>query len=268
MNHNFKKKFGQNFLTSSKFPKIIVSALNVAPDELLIEIGPGDGSLTKELVKTGSIVKSIEIDYDLVTKLIRQFGDFSNFTLINEDFLNTDLKAICKGNFTKVKITGSLPYNVSKQIIDKTLKANTLELNNTDAKIESAVFIVQEEVAKLYAAKAPKATFLSAYSSIFATVKKLESIPASQFFPKPKVNGGIVQFTFNKNVPKDWERSARFLKQLFVQPRKTLLNNIRNIKNFDKAKIIELANKNEISLSLRASEVAPEMLLSLLPEGD
>ncbi len=266
MNHNFKKKFGQNFLTSSRFPKLIVSALNILQDELILEVGPGDGSLTKELVKTNAVVKSIEIDYDLIVRLIKQFEDFSNFTLINEDFLNTDLKAVCEGNFTKVKVTGSLPYNISKQIIDKTLKANTLELNNSKIKIESAVFIVQEEVAKLYAAKAPKATFLSAYSSIFATVKKLESIPASQFFPKPKVNGGIVQFSFNKNVPKEWERSTQFLKQLFIQPRKTLYNNIRNIKNFDKDVIFEHAKKHEISLSLRASEVTPEKLLSLLPE--
>lgn len=224
--HNFKKQFGQNFLKSKRYVKSLVDPLELKPGDLVIEIGPGDGYVTSELLKTGASVISFEVDYDLLAKLLMKFSSFDNFNLQHQDILNARINDFIRGyNLPEagVKVTGSLPYNISKKIIQKFLIENAKGFY----KVHKMSFIVQDEVAKEYAAKAPKANWLSTISSLYSKIKKLESIPAENFYPTPKVDGGIIFFEPFEKIEFDIEKVKGLINSGFSAPRKTLLNNLK-----------------------------------------
>lgn len=217
--HKFKKALGQNFLRSDRFAIELVNTVAPEFDELIIEVGPGDGRVTRIALETGAQVVCIEVDYSLIPKLIAKFRDYENFELIHESVLDVDITEVLKQfpDIRNYKVIGSLPYNISKQIIRKFL---TLEQPPSQM-----AFIVQEEVAKAYVAKPPKATFLSSWVQIFANAKKRLSIPKTQFFPTPKVNGAILELNPNTNLDKNSKAIAKVMKVGFTSPRKTLRNN-------------------------------------------
>lgn len=262
--HNFKKSLGQNFLNSSRFIFELIDPLDLSEDDLVIEIGPGDGAVTRRLLETGANVICIEKDYDLLPKLIQKFKDFDNFDLVHFDVMKVNLTEMLVQNFGdqpffNVKITGSLPYNISKKIIKKFLK-----INNNDDRIQVDVmsFIVQNEVAKQIVAKPPKATYLSNYLKVYAEIKKSKTIPASQFTPRPKVDGGIIVL-YPKEGIQNAESINKLLKVGFASPRKTLLNNLKSNKDFKSLKLTELLNKANISERARPAEVEFDQWLKL-----
>src|SRR5260221_3377742 len=111
--HNFKKNFGQNFLKGYKFPNKLIESIDINADDTVIEIGPGDGSVTSKLLATGAQVLSFEIDYDLLATLLRRFSENQNFHLVHEDILKTNIEENLKKIDAKktVKVIGALPYN-------------------------------------------------------------------------------------------------------------------------------------------------------------
>lgn len=253
--HNFKKKFGQNFLKSDKFPKILFNSVAHSKDITYIEIGPGDGAVTKNFLEAGLNVIAIEVDYDLIPKLLRRFNGVENFDLINQSVLDVDLhRELTQRNASKnLVVYGSLPYNISKKIIEILMEFSL----RSEYEISEMSFIVQEEVAKDYCAKAPKGSFLGAISEQQYAVRKLQSIPAREFFPTPKVNGGILHFT-NKN----FEGSIELLTEIkntiniaFSSPRKTLYNNLRNATKYDVERIKQMFSEFDIKETARPSEV-------------
>ncbi len=247
MAHQFKKKFGQNFLHDKKFIVEMVDSLDLKDDDIVLEIGPGDGSVTNEVLKRGNKIICVEVDYSLLPNLIRRFSENPNFNLVHEDILKFDLKKFLEERNMSgdLKLIGSLPYNISKKIIAKYLKYNFLnpkfnlpvEMVGTqtgihDSRIVKMSFIVQDEVAKDYVARAPKASFLYNYVRIFSTPKKLRSIPAEKFYPKPKVDGGIITFLIKDSTDvKAHDSFAKFIKLGFTNPRKNLKNNLKPFKN-------------------------------------
>jgi len=275
MGHNFKKNFGQNFLKSSKFVHKLLDPLNLTANDLVIEIGPGDGIVTKSLLESEAQTLCVEIDYDLIAKLIKKFIDMPNFKIVNEDFLKVDLDQIISDNNVDggIKFAGSLPYNVSKKIIRKLLDFNYRSYIANDfqikREIDSMAFIVQDEVAKIYSAKPPYTEFLAVISNIFADVKKLESIPASQFHPKPKVNGGIIFFKLKtaKQIKellaiKKNEALAEAVKEFetlvrigFSSPRKKVSSNIKHSRKYEDKKIEKAFEKLKIDDNTRASQL-------------
>lgn len=251
--HNFKKEFGQNFLKSGRFPQKLVTYLDIQPEDTLIEIGPGEGVLSSLLVKTGNKVIAIEIDYSLLPQLIKRFDGSDNFNLINNDFLQVDLNSILEENHSSglIKFTGSLPYNISKKIILKILKFN---LEQTRFKISKMAFIVQDEVAIDYASKAPKASLLSNLTRLYAELKKEESIPKSQFYPTPKVNGGILLITPKTEMHPNYTEIESLMKIAYSSPRKTLYNNLKSSRKWD-ANFLELFKAIGINEKARSSEL-------------
>lgn len=256
--HNFKKNFGQNFLRNFKFARKLVDTLDISQEDTVLEIGPGDGMVTELLLERSKKVICIEIDYDLIANLIRRFNEKSNFNIENEDILKINLFEL----FSKyeisgdLKVTGSLPYNISKKIIDNFLKlAAELQNKKSQVRITKMSFIVQEEVAKDYVAQTPEATFLSNYVRLYSTPKKYETISANQFFPKPKVNGAILAFQVKENINlEEILRISKVIRQGFSSPRKTLGNNLKSLVE-DKD---ELFNKLQISQLLRPAQLTQE----------
>lgn len=235
--HTFKKKFGQNFLRNQRFAKEMISILDLSSKDIVIEIGPGDGMVTQLLLDSSAkLVIAVEVDYQLIPHLVKKFNEFEKFELINQDILKFQIeksinefafennkeviKSALEGNY-RIKVVGSLPYNISKSIIKTIIK--------TWPKVEKMVFILQEEVASDYAAKAPKGSFLGNWIRLYADIKKHKSIPAKQFFPVPKVNGGILEIN-----PKNTKRSPKsnliekLIRMSFSSPRKNLKNNLKN----------------------------------------
>jgi 16S rRNA (adenine1518-N6/adenine1519-N6)-dimethyltransferase len=247
MAHQFKKQFGQNFLRNDRFAQKLVDALDLNDQDTLVEIGPGDGRVTNLLLQKAGKVISVEIDYSLLPNLIKRFSDTAKFELLHSDVMELDLNA---APFTgKYKVAGSLPYNISKQIIQKFLTAPLPP--------EVMSFIVQEEVAQEYVATSPKATFLSNWIALYADVRKLESIPATQFFPKPKVNGGILVI---KPAVKfaNADQIAQVVRIGFAAPRKTLRNNIASGFKLEASTLDQIWNDLHFSPTIRPAELTLE----------
>lgn len=256
--HKFKKQFGQNFIKNPKYTSILVDFLDLSEKDTVIEIGPGDGAVTKRLLDSKAKVISIEVDIDLVPILTERFKEYSNFTLINSSILDVNIEELIESQkeVGNLKVAGALPYNISKKIIDLFFKYTA---SNPKYRLEKCSFIVQEEVAKAYSATAPNATFLSNYARVFSKVRKLESIPNTMFYPKPKVNGGILTFEFNKEIESNWQDLCKFIRIGFSSPRKTLLNNLKASKKYTAESLVEAFRNLSISNTARASELSVEI---------
>ena len=243
IDHNFKKQFGQNFLKNSFWADKIVSYLNLKPDEMVLEIGPGQGVLTERLLETKASVFSVEIDSELLPFLNEKFSNYANFNLINSDILALDIESKGPKHY---KVCGSLPYNISKNIISKFLQSVN--------KPEKMVFIIQKEVAEDYSVKAPKASFLSNFAQAYSDVTYNNTVPKTDFYPVPEVNGGILTFENIKPKILDPEKLIRFIKAGYVQPRKKLSANITSL-FLNKQKAEEALLSIGLKDSVRPSEL-------------
>lgn len=256
--HKFKKEYGQNFLVGKNFAFELVDALDIQPTDTVIEIGPGDGMVTNIILDLNPDIKlfCIEIDYDLLPNLIKRFSSKENFKLIHRDILEINFEEFIQEHNISgdIKIIGSLPYNISKKIIDRFLTYSTSLNGNTQ--ITRMSFIIQEEVAKDYVAQPPKSTFLSNYVKFFGDARKLKSIPAHKFYPMPKVNGAILQFILNGKIAPDTDQKRKFIKAGFVSPRKTLYRNLRNLPQFNKSDLMTIFKEIGISEKSRPAELS------------
>ena len=255
--HNFKKTLGQNFFRSSKWPKKLVESISVSSDDIIVEIGPGDGSVTRELLNKGAIVEAVEFDYDLIPKLIRSFNHYERFNLHHENILDFDLEAIFLKHPNKIiKVVGSLPYNISKAIIKKLTdfdrERRLLDLDGFD----SMSFIVQEEVAKVYVSVPPKSTYLSNVIRLYGTIRKLETINQDQFEPRPKVKGAILKIVpslLNREL--DFVELKKMIKIGFVSPRKLLIKNLKSSNKYEQDLLNSSFQNLEIDLKVRPAEL-------------
>lgn len=225
-----------------------------------IEIGPGDGNITEFLLSFGVNVTSIEVDYDLIPKLIKRFDEYlesGQMTLVHKDILQLEPDFYSSFKGKSVKVIGSLPYNISKKIMNILLTAHENGLVN----IASMTFIVQEEVAQDIVSKPPKATFFGTMMHIRSKVKKFESIPARHFFPTPKVNGGILQIVPNSNEYTN--DLIRFIKLGYSSPRKQLVGNFANSNKYSVEEIKTAFKELGIIETARAQELEVETWIEL-----
>ena len=218
-----KKFLGQNFLVDENIAKKIVSSLEISEDDTVVEIGPGQGVLTKYICQLTSNATAVEIDSSIFNKLTETFKD--KIILIHGDFLKFDIlkevKAIKAGK--KIKIIGNIPYNITSEILFK--------LFEIADKIDLAVLMMQKEVAKRLNAKPDTKDYgiLAIQSQIHARPKILFNVSAASFFPKPNVDSSVVRLVFNesKSDIKDKELFKKLVKESFGQRRKTLRNSLK-----------------------------------------
>lgn len=260
MGHKFKKQFGQNFLRNLRYAHQLVDGAAVAAGDTVIEIGPGDGSVTKVLLQQQAQVIAVEVDYDLIVTLIKRFNWAENFELEHADILETDVTQLLTTHAKNLdsqhldrgyKLVGSLPYNISKHII--------LKFVTTPPRPAVMCVIVQAEVGTEYVAQPPQATFLSNWISLYADVRKLATIPKAQFNPQPQVDGAILQITprpLSANELTQVASIGKFIRNGFAAPRKTLWNNLRSLNTYTddqlKAAWVQLA----LSPTARAAELS------------
>lgn len=262
-NFNFKKKFGQNFIVDQNIIHSIISKSNIDKDTLVIEIGPGGGSLTTELDKVSGHVIAYEIDKTL--KPILEKHNLNNTTIIYEDFLKRNVKEDLKNfSYKKTYVVANLPYYITTPIIIKLIED---KLN-----IDKIVVMVQKEVGDRFKAKPNTKEYnsLSIFLNYYYTVEKLLDVSKNVFIPKPNVDSIVVSFTKKENQVKvdNEEIFFKLVRDSFKQKRKTLRN---NLKGYDLKKIEEILKKHNLDLTIRAEALPIEIFAEIannLKEGD
>ncbi len=255
------KNLGQNFLINEEVVNNIVGCSNIEKEDLVIEIGPGLGTLTKYLLEKAGKVICIELDTKMLQILEDRFSLYNNFELINNDVLKVDLKNIiekekAEGKIKNVKIVANLPYYITTPIIMKLLEE--------ELELESITVMIQKEVAdRLIAVPGQKNTGAITYSVYYyASSEAIMEVPNSSFIPEPEVTSKVIKLNIRKEpivTPKDKEKMFKIIKYAFMQKRKTLLNSLTNNGVFEnKQKGTEILNSLGIKESVRPEELTLE----------
>ena len=255
------KNLGQNFLINEEVVTNIVDCSNIDKQDLVIEIGPGLGTLTKYLLEKAGKVICIELDTKMLQILEDRFSLYNNFELINNDVLKVDLKNIiekekAEGKIKNVKIVANLPYYITTPIIMKLLEE--------ELELESITVMIQKEVAdRLIAIPGEKNTGAITYAVYYyATSEAIMEVPNSSFIPEPAVTSKVIKLNIRKKpivTPKNKEKMFKVIKCAFMQKRKTLLNSLTNNKIFEnKNQGIELLKSLQINESIRPEELTLE----------
>ena len=254
---NFKKNFGQNFIIDENVITNIIEKSGVDKDTLVIEIGPGAGSLTYKLSKYAKNVVCYEIDTKLKPILDEVLKDCNNVEIIFEDFLKSNvLDTVQKYEYKKIYFVANLPYYITTPIIVKLIEDKI--------PLEKIVVMVQKEVGNRFKAVPGTKEYssLSVFLDYYFDVKKLIDVSSNVFMPKPNVDSIVVEFIkHNKynNVTNE-EFFFKLVRDSFKQKRKTLRN---NLKEYDLNKINEVLVKFGKDLSVRAEKLTIEEFIEL-----
>lgn len=220
------KNLGQNFLIDDDTVSGIVDVANVSKDDLIIEIGPGLGTLTKELLDRAGKVICIELDKRMIEILNDRFSMYDNFKVLNDDVLKVNLKElIAKEKIKTTKIVANLPYYITTPIIMKLLEERL--------DIETITVMIQKEVAdRLVTKPGTGDTGAITYAIHYYTnPKRVLEVPNTAFIPEPKVNSTVISLEVLKEpkvAVKNEEKLFEVIKTAFMQKRKTLLNALAN----------------------------------------
>lgn len=214
-----KRSLGQNFFINKTLGEKIVRFANETTPDLILEIGPGTGSFTGLLAQTEAKVLCIEKDDQLAARISNLFPQVK---VLNQDVLTVTESELDKeiSAFQSKVCFGSLPYNISKQIIRKFIE---------EAFFNRYYFIIQKEVAEKYTAAEGKSNILNLTSSIYSDMRILLKISPEAFTPRPNVVSSLIMFTPNLKIKDQKEREAieLLINKAFSQPRKTLFNNLK-----------------------------------------
>lgn len=252
--HVARKRFGQNFLHDPTIIGRIISAINPKPEEHLVEIGPGLGALTEEILELAGALEAVELDRDLVPVLRTKFFRYEDKFKIHEaDALKFDFSSL-KNDERPLRVIGNLPYNISTPLIFHLLSFSGL--------ISDMHFMLQKEVVdRLAATPGTKAWGrVSVMTQIDCDVESLFEVPPEAFFPRPKVQSAIVRITPKvQRHRSDCSRVylSKLVQLAFAQRRKTLRNNLKGI--IDEATIEAL----DIDPACRAETLTLDQLIDL-----
>lgn len=260
------KSLGQNFLTDKNIIDRIVESAEIGPDDLVIEIGPGIGVITREASEAAKKVIAVEIDKNLIPILEETLGDCDNVEIINRDILKTDVNELirnCKECFSGVKIIGNLPYYITTPIIMKLLE--------DEVKADSITIMMQKEVAdRIKAMPGTKAYgALSVAVQYYCTVEAVVNVPKDVFVPQPKVDSTVLRLSIREEKPvelADRDVFFRCVKAGFGQRRKTLLNSLMGVENITKEGVKQALEAAGIDPSRRAETLDLEEFARLSNE--
>lgn len=259
-NFLIKKKFGQNFIIDENIINNIINLSNIDSETLVIEVGPGVGSLTYKLCQSAGQVLAFEIDVTLKELLNETLKEFDNYEIVFEDFLKSDIKKhIERYKYKKIYLIANLPYYITTPIIMKVIEEN---LN-----IEKLVIMVQKEVGNRFKAKPNSKEYnsLSVYLEYYYNIRKIIDVSPNVFIPKPNVNSIVLEL-ISKNEKlklKNEKLFFKLIKDSFGQKRKTLKN---NLKDYDLNIIDKVLKQNNLSLSSRAEQISLQVFVQIANE--
>lgn len=254
---NLKKMYGQNFIIDENIINNIIINSNINKSTLVIEIGPGAGSLTYKLSKHAKNVLCYEIDTTLKDLLEDNLKDCNNVEIVFKDFLKANvLEDIKKYKYEKLYVIANLPYYITTPIIIKFIEDSI--------PVDKLVVMVQKEVGDRFKAKPNTKDYnsLSIYLNYYFDIRKLLDVSKNVFIPKPNVDSIVVEFDKKENSykVKDEKLFFNLVKDSFTQKRKTLKN---NLKNYNLEKIEKVLNKYNFDLSIRAEQLPIEVFIDI-----
>ena len=251
-----KKSLGQHWLKDPEILADIAEAAELTGDDVVLEIGPGLGTLTSRLLARANSVTAVEFDTDLARKLPGQFPG-KKLTVVNQDILQFDLNQLPKN----YKVVANVPYYITSKIVEKLMTAEN--------KPSIAVLLVQKEVAERIAAGAGNMSVLSVSVQIFAEAELDIEVPRQFFTPPPKVDSQVVVLRTRNNpliTPEDQRDFFRIVKAGFSAKRKKLRSSLSGGLRIDKIVVEELLKNAGISPDARAEDLAIEDWKRLLKE--
>ncbi|HEY5533324.1 MAG TPA: 16S rRNA (adenine(1518)-N(6)/adenine(1519)-N(6))-dimethyltransferase RsmA [Ignavibacteria bacterium] len=256
-----KKFLGQNFLVDDNISKKIVKSLDITPEDFIIEIGPGYGSLTKHIIPEADDYLAVEIDKGITENLkngLLKNEQEKNHNIISKDFLKFDFENdadLYNTRKKQIKISGNIPYNITTEVL--------FRLFENKKKISIAILMIQKEVANRLTAKKDTKEYgiLAVMTQFNSDVKVLFNVPPTAFFPKPNVNSSVIELNFReeKYQVKDYELLRSLVRSSFGKRRKTMKNSLKDF--FEKNKI-DLKEIN-FDFSRRAENVSVEEFVTL-----
>lgn len=257
------KNFGQNFLINETIVNRIVETADITKDDIVIEIGPGLGTLTARLLEKAGKVICIELDKKMLDILHDRFYLYDHFELINQDVLKVDLPNLIQTNlqsFKNAKVVANLPYYITTPIIMKLLESK-LNLN-------SITVMVQKEVAeRLVEIPGGKNTGAITHSIYYYTTPKLViNVPSTSFIPSPKVDSSVIHLELLKEPrvkPLDEALFFRIIKTAFLQKRKTLINTLINGNFGDREFLEKMLGTLQIDLKIRGEKLTLEQFQTI-----
>ena len=223
----FQKKFGQNFLIDTHVLEKIISAAGITKNDCVLEIGPGIGTMTQYLAENAGHVVAVEIDRNLIPILKETLADDVNVTVINEDILRVDIKALAEeyNGGKPIKVVANLPYYITTPII--------MGLFESGVPIDNITVMVQKEVADRMKEGPGSKDYgaLSLAVQYYAEPEIVANVPPNCFIPRPNVGSAVIRLTRHKEMPvevKDPALMFKIIRASFNQRRKTLQNGLGN----------------------------------------
>lgn len=263
-NFNFQKRFGQNFLIDTHVLDKIITNADINKDDLVIEIGPGIGSMTQLLATKAKKVIAVEIDKNLIPILEETLASFDNIAIINEDILKVDIKALVDryNNGKAIKVVANLPYYITTPIV--------MGLFESRVPIESITIMIQKEVAQRMQALPGNKNYgaLSLAVQYYAKPEIVANVPPNCFIPRPSVGSAVIKLSTFSKAPvdiKDESLLFKLIRAAFMQRRKTLQNSLCNSSelHFSKEKICLALEKMGLNTNIRGEALGLEEFANL-----
>jgi len=252
--HNFKKKYGQNWLHDKNTLEKIVKVVDVTKKDLIIEIGPGSGNLTKYLIKDAKKVIAYEIDKSLKKDLEKIKTD--NLELIFDDFLKRDVKKDIEGTYENIYVIANLPYYITTPIITKLIE--------TKIPITAMILMMQKEVGERLMAKPGTKEYnsLTVYLNYYFNITKVIDVSRNSFYPVPNVDSSVLLLERKDNYLelKDKNLFFKLIRDAFQFKRKNIKN---NLKGYDIDIVEKVLTSHKLSLSSRAEEINLEIFVNI-----
>lgn len=263
-NFSFQKKFGQNFLIDTHVLEKIIRAAGVTKDDLVIEIGPGIGTLTQYLCEAAREVVAVEIDKKLIPILEDTLSCYDNISIINEDILKVDLNKLVqeKNEGRPVKVVANLPYYITTPIIMGLLEAHV--------PVDNITVMVQKEVADRMQSGPGSKDYgaLSLAVQYYAEPYIAANVPPNCFMPRPNVGSAVIRLSLHKVNPvnlEDEKLMFKLIRASFNQRRKTLANGLNNSEEIKLSKelITEAITELNLSPNIRGEALTLEQFAAL-----
>lgn len=260
----FQKRFGQNFLVDTHVLEKIIQAAGLTKEDLVLEIGPGIGTMTQYLAENAGRVMAVEIDSNLIPILKETLKDYDNVTVINEDILKVDVAALAEqyNGGRPIKVVANLPYYITTPII--------MGLFESQVPIDNITVMVQKEVAERMQAGPGTKNYgaLSLAVQYYAEPYIVANVPPNCFIPRPSVGSAVIRLTRHGKKPvevKDEKLMFALIRASFNQRRKTLQNSLNNSSelSFSKEEIGEAIEKMGLSPSVRGEALTLEQFAKL-----
>lgn len=260
----FQKKFGQNFLVDGHVLDKIIRAAEITKEDMVLEIGPGIGTMTQYLCESAREVVAVEIDKHLIPILEDTLKEYSNVTIINEDILKVDMKSLAeeRNGGRPIKVVANLPYYITTPII--------MGLFESNVPIDSITVMVQKEVAERMQVGPGTKDYgaLSLAVQYYADPYIAANVPPHCFIPRPNVGSAVIRLTRHKETPVQVDNEKlmfRIIRASFNQRRKTLVNGLNNSPEIPLSKelVAEAIAELHVSPSIRGEALTLDQFAEL-----